>query len=170
MPIQERIAKLSNKLTLKAMYFASNGYEYTSDDLYQIMIEAMINHAQRNPEFAEKPDAYLLQYASWRAQQACRASRTYTIYQEPEAYVISASGEVESAFLFIPDNSEPVEDQLIHREELDALYSLASAKNKTILSMLFLGYTESEIADKLHISRSALCQRKYTLKKSIEKA
>ena len=163
--IHQRIQSLTPRLIAKSHFIPSDHLE--PDDLQQEMFIALLEKAQAAPGFAEQKDAYLVRYATWMAKHA--AERTWTYSSHVESQTLSLAGEDEVFDNFSDDNADPaylVEQSEELEEMLSRLQDL-SPENRTVVKMIYLGYTESEIATELGISRPAVTQRKRTIARAI---
>jgi RNA polymerase sigma factor (sigma-70 family) len=166
--ITERIEKLTSRLQFKAAAIANQvNTGTTPEDVFQHMVLALIERAKQAPEFAEQTDAYLMQYATWKAQNKVQANRTYTRYVGDDGVIVAEDDgdEITEIELRSADTWTP-EDAFIKSEtdkELLAVLSSLSVDNQKVVKMLFTGYSKAEIADSLKISRAAVSQRLKTI-------
>ena len=166
--ITERIEKLTSRLQFKAAAIANQvNTGTTPEDVFQHMVLALIERAKQAPEFAEQTDAYLMQYATWKAQNKVQANRTYTRYVGDDGVIVAEDDgdEITEIELRSADTWTP-EDAFIKSEtdkELLAVLSSLSLENQKVVKMLYTGYTKAEIADSLKISRAAVSQRLKTI-------
>jgi RNA polymerase sigma factor (sigma-70 family) len=166
--INDRIEKLTSRLQLKAAVIANQlNTGTTPEDVFQHMVLALIERAKQTPEFAEQTDAYLMQFATWKAQNKVQANRTYTRYVGDDGVIVAEDDgdeitqiELETAETWTP------EDACVQSEtekELLAVLSSLSLENQKVVRMLYTGYSKAEIADSLKISRAAISQRLKTI-------
>lgn len=139
----ERITNLESRLRAKARYAAQDPHE--AEDLYSRMVEAILTRNEPTDH-----DAVLLQRANWVISEHIQSTRTYNFrvetVEEPETIAAAKT----------------VEDEVVQHEVSDELKSIIaqlSPKHQKIVSMLSLGYTQREIAKKMHVTEQAVSQK-----------
>ena len=181
--IHTRITDLTPRLMAYARFVHS--IQLDLPDVQQEMFLALLEKDRKQPAFASQTDAYLVRYALWMAQHAAEKTWTYdshvarTVNQTREAHNGRAQPDRDYSsdeIIFYdltpdPDAADPAE-VTEQRETLEALLSAVqemSPSNQTLVKMIYLGYSESEIAEHLGISRPAVTQRKATIARAVKK-
>lgn len=166
--IADRLVELLPAITRKAGYVASQTLAH--DDIVQEMALAILERAAKRPGLENQKNAYIL----WDAYMngGVHAARHERLCHEQHASSVMVECDTEdddfSIGAVIPVDSQIMpEDALIQSEGIyNAMHNL-NATNRQVLSMLYLGYSETEIAHTLHISRPAVSQRKRTIAKTL---
>lgn len=160
--IHERIQGLAPRLIAYSRFI--NSPELDQEDVQQEMYAALLERGAKDPDFAGQRDAYLVRYATWSAKHA--ASRTYTYDSHVQRETLEGADPLETITDYTTDPAEIVERNLQLESLIEQLQAL-SPENQTVVKMIYLGYSESEISDELHISRPAVSQRKKTIQSQI---
>jgi RNA polymerase sigma factor (sigma-70 family) len=166
--IASRIESLEK--TLKSIA-VSQAQSDEAEDIYSSMIEAIVTKAEETPEFINQKDAYIISFATWEAKHVAEKSRIYLRYVDEEGIITSDDGDEISTLDLIPSNNhQSVEDEIIERETLDELAKIIATmntENQTVIKMLMVGCSKTEIAAKLGISKPAISQRIKTIGKTL---
>jgi len=162
----ERITSLETKLRVKASYLSnrSNG-ALSLEDIYQEIVVKLLGC---NDKFFQQEDAYILRYAEFMGKHAL--SREFTKVNRETDIDSSPSCDGETLSEIIPDENCGVEDTIVRSEIWDVLQTALdklSQNHRMIVEMILSGYEESEIADKLKISRSSVSQTKGRIAKAL---
>lgn len=161
--ISDRINTLLPKLQIAALKIGGAS-EY--EDVYQSMIVSLIDRADEAPEFAQQSDAYLMQFATWRGQNLGVTYRKHIqedcIFSNDEDDETTSLVEMSAITLTTPEDLL-VEDETAV-ELLDLVASL-TPENQKIVKMLYAGYSKTEIAASMGISKPAVSQRVATIGK-----
>jgi RNA polymerase sigma factor (sigma-70 family) len=163
-----KIAELSSRLNRYS--YCITGPELTPEDSYQEMILAFLKKAGDDPTFIAQKDAYQVRYASWVAMQKAHAGNTYRKYVCSLEDLTAGENDDMDVFEVFPSNDGSVEDQVIaneNAEEMNELISTLSPSNQTVIAMIYLGYSQVEIAEQLGVSKVAVSQRKATIRKHL---
>lgn len=159
-PIEACINRLTDDLKAIAGYIISP--DHTRDDLFQIMVKVLIERAQREPDFINQKDAYILKYASWNVRNAANSARTYLRIILPETIIKDDEGDEVSNFDFLKAPCEDPESQIIRDEAIDSLIAdlnKLKGRDHAIVCLMYCGYSRTEIAKELGITKSAITQR-----------
>ena len=163
-----KITELSQRMQLKANYISSP--EHTADDLFQIMVEAIIVESEKKPEFIQQTDAYIVNFAVWTAKKKAQASRTYGKYVGEEKVFKTEEDDEASDFDTQTDPSLSPEELVVRREvyrDIEKVIRTLSTENRKVVVMLFERYSQVEIAEALGITKAAVTQRKATIAKTL---
>lgn len=165
--ISSRISDLTPALQGKARAFATP--EFTAEDVFQAIVVALIEKANEDPSFAEQGDGYIIRHAEWTARHLNRNARTYGKYVDEERITLDDNAEAVSDFELIIDagSVEEIADMNEKLGELKSSLKEMTPANRKIAYLLFIGYSKSEIADELKISRPAVSQRIQTIQKQL---
>lgn len=166
----ERISELAPRLNARARAIAAASPEHDPDDLFQEMALAIIDRTNRDASFISQKDAYILQFATWFGKNRASASRTYGKYVGQEMMIKAEDGDTISSFDLIGDNTQNPERQYIRMETAEDLgerIKTLTPHNQQIVAMIYLGYSQVEIAKELGISKPAVTQRKATIAKTL---
>jgi RNA polymerase sigma factor (sigma-70 family) len=161
--IAKRVAKL--------MPAGEQGWE----DLYQIILKALLEREVKDETFFQQTDAYINKYAMFTAKHAAKKARVYLNYVDEEGGEIDPedSDEDTNSRLDLEASREKLM-QSIARVELDVMQiELADAivegskelsgDNLRVLYLLYLGYKQVEIAEMMGVSKPAISQRVKTI-------
>jgi RNA polymerase sigma factor (sigma-70 family) len=140
------------------------------EDTLQSICLALLERAAKEPEFASQEDAYICQYAKWSAWHLLQHSNIYNDYVEGEKWTADEEYNEISEFEYIPCE-DPEPEEMFERYEAERMLALTvkdlAPENRTVVKMLYVGYSRAEIATKLHISRPAVTQRIKTIRKAL---
>lgn len=167
--MNQKLIDLQPRITRSAAY---NETDRTSaDDIAQEIYLDILERAAKNPSLYEQTDAYIL----WQSVRnggghAVRSETRYAAHLQSVSAAADEDGEEMDWYEVTPGSSpDPAEAAELDEtlaEIIEGIYKL-SPENKQIVSMLYLGYSESEIAAKLGVSRPAITQRKATIRKQL---
>ena len=162
--IADRLVELLPAINRRAAFVGS--HTLTADDVAQEMALSILERAAKTPNLENQKDAYILNAAYLHGGiNAARHERLCHENHVADAVVACDSsndddGEPEFN-IFVPADSDVTpEDALIHSEAIEITMSKLSPSNRKLVAMLYIGYSETEIAKALHISRPAVSQRK----------
>lgn len=167
--INNRIEKLQPRIHRVAHYEQFQTALLDRDDVEQEMTLRVLEHAQSIPNYINQTDSYILRDAFFGGLMQRRSEKIYLSYVNGEDYQVcnDNDGYIDiSVFELIPDSTPNPEDAAILQEEISTLEQAIvkmTPSNQQIVKMLLEGYSESEIADHLKISRPAVSQRKQTI-------
>jgi RNA polymerase sigma factor (sigma-70 family) len=168
------IEKLSSRLNRYS--YCITGPEMTSEDSYQEMVLALLEKAaDTTTTFFDQAEAYQVRYASWQAMKQAQAGRTYLKYVTSLETTTAEHFGVEDEldiFEVFPAAGPSLEDQVIADEtasEIMAALSELTLTNRTVAAMIYLGYSQSEIAARLGVSKPAISERKATISKYLSR-
>lgn len=156
--IHDRLTDLTPRMLTYARAIPPG--ELEPDDLYQEMALAIVERSQKDPRFLEQQDAYVTQFGTWRAKHAAERG-----YRQAARTTPLEDGEADM-YCLVSDPSEDPEEAAEQAEALDELVEMVlelTPENQSVVKLIYLGYSESEIATRLHISRPAVSQRKRTI-------
>jgi RNA polymerase sigma factor (sigma-70 family) len=172
--IASRLERLQPRITKTAKYIHAPGLE--SDDLEQIMALRILERAAQIHDLENQSDSYLMQDAYRNGGlKAAIKDTIYTKYVDSEDALQPADDENEFDGLdfteIIPSKYMSVEDTIIIREEtrqIEKAIKDMNPKYKTVVRLLVVGYSESEIAAYMGVTKSAISQRKAVLRKTLQ--
>lgn len=160
--IHDRLTDLTPRMLAYARTIQSP--ELDADDLYQEMALAIVERDQRDPAFLDQQDAYLTQYGTWQAKHAAEKSYSYHGH-------VTQLEDAAGMYCLLGDDPDADPVQAAETAEtIDELLEMVQAldpKNQQVVRLLYCGYSESEIARELHISRPAVSQRKRTIARAL---
>lgn len=162
----DRFTELTPRLQRKAAVLAHLNNEHAADDLFQEMAVSYINRTARDPKFTAQKDAYIANELTWDAQNVAEKGRVYNRYMDSEHIFSDDDGDEISSFELIASSAPNPEDAYIETETLEALSEAIlslTPENQQIVKMIYLGYSQVEIAVKMGISKPAITQRKATI-------
>lgn len=172
--MKERTAELFPRILATARIVHNNQpvqglVEY--DDIVQEMALRILERAEQIPDLNEQTNAYLMIDACRNAgYRMCNKEITYLKYVDAETVADSDDESEISIFEIIPSKSTDPEDALIQKEIADELRSRISTMSpecQQFIALAVQGYTDAEIARKLEVSKSAICQRRKTVSKHL---
>lgn len=161
--VLQTVVRLYPKLQGIARRVADTAAGYEPEDVYQDMTLALVEREKQEPTFLEQKDAYILSHCSWNGRHKAAAGRVYGKYNEPENL----------KYELVSDKAAGPEDEAETRELLAGLKNVIeglSLKDKKILSLLMIDYSPADIARRLNVSRSAICQRLQRIRKTLASA
>ena len=170
--VAEKIEKLTPTLSHKAQFLALASPEDDADDMFQEMVLQVIEHSEKDSNFCEQTDNYII----WDAvhtggKGAARKSRTYGKYVDAEPQIAANDDDEDMGWVdSLADTSGNPEELFIESEEIDNLSAAISAlspDNQRIVTMLYQGYNQNEISEALGIGKSAVSQRKATIERQM---
>lgn len=165
MRLEEVLSKLEKRIS-QASYRYS-GYDLEPEDVRQNIILAIMEQADKDPEFLDQSPNYIYQAAVWRVRNNRKAIQTRNRYISPapiSAMSINGDDDEPMDILEIYEDSTPnPEQETIETEKLNqiiqAIRSLDDTHRK-IVSMIYAGYKGCEIAEDMGISPSRVSQHK----------
>jgi len=170
--VASKIEKISPKVRQIARIVANASPEHDADDIFQESVLWLLEQEEKDPSIVEQTDAYVIWGATTTGgKHAARASRTYTKYVHSEPAVEQDEDEENIDWIeTLADNSNNPEEVFIENEEIshlaEAITQLTPA-NQKLVTMLYNGYSQNEIADALGISKGAVSQRKATVERQL---
>ena len=126
-----------------------------ADDAFQFAVEYLLTHMQANDA-----DGRYLANAKMRAKEYRNQARTYTFYVATEDTLTSDG--LHDGFEMLAADTESAEDETIRRQEAEAIMQAVAElnpENQKVVSMLYAGYKQSEIARALNVSEAAISLR-----------
>jgi RNA polymerase sigma factor (sigma-70 family) len=171
-PLHARLASLEARLRRRSWFL--NAPSQTHDDLYQIMVLALLEKNLSDPNFINQNDTYWLKYATWQAKHACNADYTYLKYVDEDGANIDAESEELVLETELATDRKPTPEQLVASREfwmaITATAKMLSQQNRQVIHMVVLGYSKQEIADALHITRQTVNDHTKTIANALRKA
>lgn len=174
------ISDLSSKLIAIAKSVSCRMPGEDWEDIYQIMVAALLERDVVDPDFVKQMPAYILKYASFVASHAAQKTKVYLKYVDIEGDEIDPE-DADSSENFALDLRvdrerllqalQGVENQVMNDELGEDILKgcdWLSGKNLLIVCMLYEGYKKSEIAKALKISRPAVTQRIQTIANTLQ--
>jgi RNA polymerase sigma factor (sigma-70 family) len=166
----QRIENLSRRIRRVSRYQQFQTSILDHDDVEQEMALRVLEHAESHPNYLEQTDAYILKDAYYAGLQSRRKEVVYMSYVHEEDDITAVRPSDDDmdmeVFELIPAEEITPEEAAIMREEIKKIEKAVanlSPTNQIIVKMLLEGYSESEIADELKISRPAVSQHKQTI-------
>lgn len=164
--ILDRIQSINSKLLRKACCLATPAVD--ADDMYQTIIMGLLEKFQ-GEDLTDKTDSYILHQAEWIGQHARRHERIYGKYVESEEIIGNdEDGEISSFETF--EAEFDVEEIIISKERRKALDAVRNPENRKIIWLFMVGYSKSEIADQMKISRPSISQRFKVIARQLQNA
>jgi RNA polymerase sigma factor (sigma-70 family) len=136
-------------------YGYANSTLDTQEDLTQDMVLACLDKAEKDPEFFNQNESYILHQGRLQAWHKMRDKQTFDRYQ----YYPVANDEGYTELDFVAGNDLSPEEALIHKQELEALVQAIdrlSGREKEVVTLAISGVSGTEIAKKLSISKQAV--------------
>lgn len=157
-----RFESLYPHLTRISRHLASN--DQNPDDVYQVMNLGVLERASSDPSFLDQKDAYILYYAKCCAKHWIRSARRKAVNPLPEADCEDTEDDsFDSVFFMMDDRAVDPEQKLILKETLERIKHL-EVSNQKLCVMIYLGYSQNEIAETLGVDKSAISHRKETIR------
>lgn len=154
--IDERLDNLTPRIFAYSNFIHSP--ELDRDDIRQEMYLALLEKTEADPTFLDNNDSYMAWFATWMAKHAADSARAYA------GYVIDGDDETLEIILSGHDDEQcdpaAVAEQNEEMEELLAQIGALTPENQTVVKMVYLGYSNNEIAARLNISPAAVSWRK----------
>mgnify|MGYP000862278297 CR=1 FL=1 len=91
MNLEQKLKDLEPALMAAARTIAKASAENDTDDLFQVMVLAILTKNDEDPEFLNQTDWYVCRFASFAARHAVRKERNYLKYVEPEGSLFPSS-------------------------------------------------------------------------------
>lgn len=160
--IDERLDKLTPKIFAYSNFI--HGPELETDDIRQEMYLALLEKQQEDPTFFDNNDSYMAWYATWTAKNQAARNRSYD-------HRIGRSTDTASFEYYHVDRGESDPAKIAENNEnlneiLDVLQQMAP-ENMSVIRMIYLGYTNMEIAETLKVTPAAVSQRKKNITRKI---
>lgn len=160
--IYERLDKLTPKIFAYSKFIHGPGLG--TDDIRQEMYLALLEKQQEDPTFFDNNDSYMAWYATWTAKNKAARSRRYD-------HRIEGSTDTESFEYYHVDREKSDPAKIAENNEnmteiLEALQQMAS-ENVTVIKMVYLGYSNTEIAETLNVTPAAVSQRKKNITRKL---
>lgn len=155
MNIYDRIKMLDRKIDYIAWKLSSPGMP--KEDVYQ---EILIGLIEKNDlyKLADQTDAYIVKLAEWIGRNRLDASLTYNKYVDEERIFTGDDGDEISTFELIPSEIQDLENSLVIHEALAGVVTRATGADIRVIRLLYLGYSKSQIANELGVSKAAISQ------------
>lgn len=117
------------------------------DDLMQIMVVFVLEKAAQDATFLRQTKNFVVNLATWRAQNSCRAQRARRV---KIAFVVDEEGDDgdEDSIEQIPDPVDYLERAELSERLAEQVAGL-TPRQQMIASLLAQGYSKSETAGKL---------------------
>ena len=154
MDIFDRINSLDRKIVYLSWKFHTPSMP--AEDLHQEMIVGIIEKAEKY-DLANQTDAYILKLAEWIGRNKRSASLCYNRHTVEE-WCGNEDDDI-SVFWFYSEDNRNVEEQFSRRETIVRLMNRVHGTDRVIVRMIVCGYSKSEIAERLKVSRPAISQR-----------
>jgi RNA polymerase sigma factor (sigma-70 family) len=154
-PVVCKIQKLDNRLRLIASSYANDPME--ADDCYSYVMEKLAEQVK-----LEDKDARILMIARSRAADWRNRENAYAFRVASESDLLSNEDTADDYFEFQDENELSVEEQIMQREQADIVRRVLSGmtpENREVISMVILGYKQSEIAVNLNVTEAAISLR-----------
>jgi RNA polymerase sigma factor (sigma-70 family) len=142
-------------------------YHEDVEDMYQELVAAAIELVRKAPSILEKGAGYLLQAATWRAQNAVRKYRSTYLVQAHQITVTSLDIEDRTG----STKGERAETPMVDLDLKVAVKQVVANLDETdqqIARYLMDGYKPSEVAGLLGVTRAAITYRVKHLRKAIQ--
>jgi RNA polymerase sigma factor (sigma-70 family) len=168
--VASKIESLSPRLQRKARVIAHKSDQVDVDDAYQDMVLSILERSEHSPDFVEQTDSYITQQAAWDASHVARSGRIYRKYNAVPVEFTDDEGDTINLIDITPDPTD-VEAETLESLEMKSLAAAIKAlapDNRQVVIMLYQGYSNKEIAEKMGISPAAVSQRKGTIRKHLE--
>lgn len=171
--IADRLVDLLPAINRKAAFVGS--HTLTADDIAQEMALSILERAAKTPDLVNQKDAYILNAAYLHGGiNGARHERLCHEKHMANAMVASDSSyDEDDDYSFdevVPVSNTTPEDEYLQFEGLFDTLNQLSLSNRKLVAMLYIGYSETEIAKALHISRPAVSQRKRVIAKVLAAA
>lgn len=141
------------------------------EDIQQNMNLRILERAAQIPNLPEQTNAYIMNDAARNGGiRSCIKATIYMTYVQPEDILQTDNQDDEecekTVWEFYPASELTPEKEIENRETINLIQYRAMKLSEEIQEVLILslnGYSDSEIAKKLGVSRSAICQRRRRL-------
>ncbi len=141
-----RIVALEPKLRAKAERFANDKLD--AEDIYQSMVETIIKRSMPTDS-----DAMIIQRANWTATEYVRDQ--YTIaYNEGSEENMDDVTDLTSVSVSVSAEQAVVERET--RTRLEAIIKTLPAQNQKIVTLLYMGMSNGEIAAQLSVTKESV--------------
>ena len=148
-------------------WWLNQRYGEALEDMYQEIVLAAIEMVQTKPEVLTQGPGYLLQVATWRAQNAVRKYRSTYLAQMHSITLTSLDVEDKTG----STKAERVETPMVDLEMKVAIKQVVTKldpKDAEIARYLMDGYTKAEVARLVGVTKAAITYRLRNLKKAME--
>lgn len=159
----QRIEALQSKIFSIARKFQLN--DQSDEDIAHYMIERLLTRCAEDPAFIARDDGYWLRFANWMGFHLLNKTLIYNRYnlgEEPTNEDLP--DPLEQVIDLNPDTNPEIALELA---ELRKVINSLPLHNRKLAAMLMIGYTKSEIAEVIGISRPAITQRLDTIRKRL---
>ena len=159
----QRIEALQSKIYSIARKFQLD--DQSDEDIAHFMIERLLTRCAEDPAFVARDDGYWLRFANWMGFHLLHKTLTYNrnnLSEEPTNEDLPSPYEL--AVDFTPDANPEIALDLA---ELRKVINSLPLHNRKLAAMLMIGYSKSEIAEAIGISRPAITQRLDTIRKQL---
>jgi RNA polymerase sigma factor (sigma-70 family) len=150
--------------TLRAVMYKVNQAGTDPEDLLQESLLCLWEKALTSPDFLQSTDPYLIQAAKWQAQHYLEHHeylRTRVMQFEHELCPQTETDEeCITGYDTAADLNMSPEKYTLYRDFLNAAQKRLTPGEKTLLHMLYCGYSHKEIAAHFGIQNSTLSMRK----------
>jgi RNA polymerase sigma factor (sigma-70 family) len=160
----QRIGALHHRIYSIAHRFQLS--DQTDDDIAHYMIERLLTRCADDPSFINRDDGYWLRYAKWMGYHLLQRTIIYNRFTSKETMIALKNSDPDELSERITDlDPEANPEKAYELEELRKVINSLPPHNRKLAAMLMIGYTKSEVADAIGISRPAVSQRLSTIKK-----
>lgn len=151
-----RLTQITNKLARLLRAVAGPGYD--AEELTQVAVLAILEKESKDPDFASYDDSYIVRAGVWAARDFIRSGQLWANRQVSNSFETSPS----------PDSSpeRAVERRQTLSDLVDAVKRL-SPESQILIEMVYAGYSKSDIAARLGVSRSAVSHRRRALARQV---
>lgn len=166
--IHDRILEILPALQVRLRCIASTLYPV--DELVQHAVLKIYDRAEKDPEFIQQKNNYLIQYGYWMAMHCIEAGGTYNRFMgEIDPAGPDKSDEykdIPPTWDIIPSDEPDPARAVEERETLNDLIATVrrmSPDNQIIVKMMYYGVPQAQIASKFNVTSQAIKQRKNTI-------
>ncbi len=168
--VTSKIEDLTPRLKRKAQYVSNKSSQMDADDAFQEMVVSILEHAESDPDFIKQTDAYIINQAAWDTGHVARSYRTYSRYNLPDLEIGRDQDDCPQTIIDITPDSFDLEADVLEMIEMESLAVAIrhlTPENSTLVTLLYKGYNNLEIAAEMGISPSAVSQRKGTIRRQL---
>lgn len=140
-------------------------YDIDFDDLLSEMNMAIIDRAERDPDFLDQEDNYIARWGGWRARDWGRRE----CYQR-KFFQVPTTAEIEQ---IRPDSGDDPADLIEQADRIDTLGELIAnlgEQTRRVLQLWAGGYKVKEIASELAITAPSVCYHKNQIRQGLRSA
>jgi RNA polymerase sigma factor (sigma-70 family) len=166
-PAEEALDRLTPKLRSIAYRIAQGDPSgvLDPDDIFQEMAIVLLERSEKDPEFLNQKDAYILVTCAHNGgTHKVRSSRTH--YHHYAYTTESTDDAFDDIIDLIPSREPSPEKQVIDLEEIRAIsaaYLALTPENQQVVKLLYLGDRQTEVAAVMGITPAAISQRKQVI-------